>query len=399
MRRALSRTIRAVTILVTIGALVAAGTLLVRHRQAALAAAPRYGLDPVPVRTELTRVGDPEVTRDYLAVVEPARKATLASRLTAVVKEVRVREGDFVETGQMLAILDDQETREAIRGVESQIAQAEAELAANEATVTALRSSMNHLQREARRLEQLLAVDAASEWETETMRDRASDATGQFEAGRHRSQALAHQIASLRHRLAELETRSSYSAITSPYDGVVSIRHVDPGDLAMPGRALLEIEDRAALRLAFDIPQQDVRHVRAGMTLRYAITADDRRQAQITRLHPSLNHARMLRAEAALSEQEAGGLESGTYVPITIILDRLEGITLAPASAVVASPQRESHVFVVREGRLEAIPVQVMAHEGDQVALAGIEAGQEVVVSTFLGWTTLSSNLAVEMLR
>jgi hypothetical protein len=56
-------------------------------------------------------------------------------------------------------------------------------------------------------------------------------------------------------------------------------------------------------------------------------------------------------------------------------------------------------VFVVRDGQLEARPVNVVGSSGDDVAVEGLEAGQEVVLSTFLGWATLSSGQKVEVMR
>jgi RND family efflux transporter MFP subunit len=397
-RPKLFRALRLIIFLAVLGGLLAAAVGLVLKKQAALERAPRYGLAPVPVRAALTSHGDLEITREYLAVVEPIHLVELSSRLTAVVEAVTVREGDWVQAGQVLARLESQEIRDAIAGVEAQMAQVQAELAANEATVQALTHSYGYRQREADRLLELLQVDASSASEAEAAEDRASEIAGQLEASRRKSEAVRQQFVSLQARMSELNTRLGYGEIVSPYHGVVSLRHVDPGDLAMPGRPLLVLEDQSEVKLAFDVPQQDLPGMRAGLALNYTV-AGGRRAATISKLYPSLNHARMLRAESLLASEPARYLTSGAYVPVTAVLDRLEGITLAPASAVVESPGRESHVFVVENNRLIAVPVQVLGRRGDQVALGGIEPDQMVVISTFLGWTTLSSNLEVEVLQ
>src|ERR1035441_9178787 len=54
--------------------------------------------------------------------------------------------------------------------------------------------------------------------------------------------------------VAEAEALSGYAKILAPFDGVVVRKHADEGDLAMPGKPLLELEGRAGLRLVADVP-------------------------------------------------------------------------------------------------------------------------------------------------
>ncbi len=62
-----------------------------------------------------------------------------------------------------------------------------------------------------------------------------------------------------------------YCTIRSPFDGLVSHRMVDPGDLASPGKSLMVVEDRSRLKLCFDVPQQDLPQVREGLAVTYAV--------------------------------------------------------------------------------------------------------------------------------
>jgi len=61
-----------------------------------------------------------------------------------------------------------------------------------------------------------------------------------------------HQVAQA--AVAEAEALAGYGRIAAPFDGVVARKLADEGDLAMPGKPLLELEGRAGLRLVADVP-------------------------------------------------------------------------------------------------------------------------------------------------
>lgn len=392
---------RAFRILITVaiaGAVFAGGAAVVQRKKASLAAAPRYGVGAMPLRVATVRSGDLESTRDYLAVVEPIRSAPLSSRLTAAVEEVHVYEGDRVTAGQVLVVLDGQELRDAIAAAKAQIDQAQAELASNEATVEALNKSLEYLAREAERTGRLLEGGAASVSEADAVQDRIDERLGRREAARQSSQALEHRVMALHQQLNELQTRLGYSTIASPYDGVVSQRHVDPGALAVPGNPLISVEDCSQVKLAFEIPQQDLPLIQSGMHVTYRAGAQSR-TAPISVLAPLLNQARMLRAEVILAGEQAEELACGAYVPVSVVYQRREAVALVPDTAIVESPGRQPHVFALEDGRLLPVPVNLLGSQADQVAVEGIDAGREVVVSNFLGWAALSSGRAVEVLR
>lgn len=397
MKARLKRTLHILTAILILVGIGFGASMLVRQRKATLAGAARFQIRPLAVHTAQSYMGTWEHGRDYLAIAEPVQTATLSARLTTTVETLFVKEGDPVRAGQLLISMDDREIKETIASVQAQIEQILAEQAANEATVKSLAGSLDYWVREANRIEQLQDGGAATVSEAEAARERVNEITGRLESTRQKSHAMEHQAASLKRRLAEIQTRLSYCSIVSPFDGVVSGRHVDTGDLAAPGKTLLTVEDHSRLKLAFDIPQQDVPHVRTGMSVSYTTPDGTVRQASVNTLYPSLNHARMLRAEAVLTGESADELVGRAYIPLSLVLERRENVTFVPAAAVTESPEGQSHVFVVKDGRLDAIPVRLIGQQKDQTAVEGIESGQQVVINTFLGWSVLNSELSVEV--
>jgi RND family efflux transporter MFP subunit len=394
----LQKGVRILIVVALAAAIVAGGMLLVEHKKQALAAAPKYGMQPTPVRVASARQGDLRRVRDYLAVVEPMRVADVSARVTATVEEVLHDENEPVKAGDVLVVLDGRQIEESIAGMTAQVEQAKDDLASNQATVDALTKTAAYWDREAQRDKELAEKGAIPGAEAEGTVDKADEARGQLDAARRKMDAIEHLIESLKGRQAELETQLSYCTVRSPFDGLVSHRMVDPGDMATPGKNLMTVEDRSRLKLSFDVPQQDLPEVREGLEVTYSAAGQDR-SATLSHVFPSLNVARMLRAEVYLSGAGLDGLPSGAYVPLQVVLGNREDVTLVPAASVVESPEQKPYVFVVQDGQLQARPVTILGSSGDDVAVEGVAAGEQVVLSTFLGWAQLAAGQKVEAMQ
>lgn len=392
------RAIRLLIVLVVTAALLLGGVLLVKHKKQVLAAAPKYGMQPTPVRVASARRGDLRQTRDYLAIVEPIRVADISARLTATVEKVLHDENEAVKAGEVLVTLDSRQIEESVAAMQAQVEQAQADLASNQATVDSLVKTVAYWDREAQRDKTLADKGAVPGAQAEGTMDKADEARGKLDAARQKSAAIERLIESLQRKQAELETTLGYCTIRSPFDGLVSYRKVDPGDLATPGKSLMVVEDRSRLKLSFDVPQQDLPQVREGLEVDYS-TGGQQDKAVLSHLFPSLSAARMLRAEVYLEGTCLENFSSGAYVPLHVVLGHHKDVTVVPAAALIEATDRQAHVFVVRDNRLEARPVHVLDSGGADVAVEGVQAGEQVVLSTFLGWAQLASGQVVEVMQ
>lgn len=387
---------RFLLVLLIIAALFLFAAFLVNRKKRQLAQAPKYGVRPIPVRVTTADLGNLSTRIDYLAVVEPVRTANISARLTATVEELLCDEGDAVKAGQVLIVLDGREIENNIAATEANIAQAQSDLAANQATVTSLENSVAYWNREAGRDKTLADKGDIAGSQAEATADKASEFKGRFNAVKHKSMALEHLIDSARNKKAQLETTLSYCTIKSPYNGMVTQRLVDPGDLASPSTKLFVVEDRSQLKLAFDIPQQDLSKVHEALDVQF--TVDDMSfTAKLSHMFPSLDKARMLRAEVFISGDQVAGLSVGQYVAASVVLDQTKDSVLLPASCLVECPKHFQHVFVVKDGVLTHHKVKILASSEDTVAVEGVEPGEQVVTNTFLGWATLSAGKKVEV--
>ncbi len=161
----------------------------------------------VEVRTILPTPVDLPILREVPGVVVSVSQGTLASKVTGLVEEVRVREGDPVKVGQVLILLDN-------RDLQAQLERAQAEVDTAKA----------HYER----IQRLYDEESVSQQEL----DNAQRAYKVAEAARK-----------------AIEANLAYTLIKAPFDGVITDKMIEEGELATPGRPLLRLEDNtSALR-------------------------------------------------------------------------------------------------------------------------------------------------------
>ena len=389
--------LRFLLVATVIGALIAGGRAMILTKQHALAQAPRYHAPATLVETATVMEGDLDEVHDYLAMVEPVQSANVTARVTATIETVTVDEGSRVQPGQTLIALDHRQIDAQLEAVQAQIRQAQADLQGNKATVSALQESFAYWSREAERDTQLAKSETIAPAQAEATVEKKNDADGKLSAARQKSAAITQQIRSLEARQTELKTTLSYCDIQSPFEGVLTSRLVDPGDQAAPGKTLLVVESAGALMIAFDVPQNDLPAVKPDLPVSFKADGETR-QATITRLYPSLSRARMVHAEVVLNDEQAVGLTSGAYLTASVAYRQHRNVSLVPVSALIEGDDGDgnTHAFVVSNGTLEARQVRVLGTACDQAAVNGLEAGQQVVVSSFLGWARLANGMNVE---
>lgn len=173
----------------------------------------------VPIRVEVT------------GQVAPIFQAILSSRIQGTIDKLLVREGMKVSKGQLLIRLDS-------RDLQAELARAHAEV----------ENAKAHLDR----MEQLYAENAVSKQEMENA-------------------TKAHRVAEANRKAVEAQL--SYTVVRAPFDGVITEKQVEAGELASPGQPLLKMEDPQRLRLESTVAEGDLKSVSRGEKIPIIIDA------------------------------------------------------------------------------------------------------------------------------
>lgn len=344
------------------------------HEPAAAAAAD----EPLAVTTAtVTDAAITDVTESG-GVVQARTTATIAARVMAPVLTVRVSPGDRVRAGQVLVELDGRDLTAYARSASAGAAQARdgaaaaaAELRAAEAAVTLARATHG-------RIAGLHAKKSATAQEL----DEATAGLAAAEARQAGAAARVQEAASAIDRSAAASDAASATAgflhVTAPFDGVVTEKLVEPGNLATPGLPLLRLEDTRAFRLEARVDESRVGAVTPGSTVDVEIEGADGTAATVPGTVAEVSRAFDAGTRSFLVKIDlppSPGLRSGAFGRARLPGPVRTALTV-PAQAIVRQGQVTS-VYVVADG---VARLRLVRLRGTEV-LAGLTAGDSVIVS------------------
>jgi HlyD family secretion protein len=231
------------------------------------AGAPTDAAEPIAVTIAQVTMTDVARPIDAGGVGQARTTATITARILAPVREVRVSPGDRVRKGQTLIVLDGDDLAAAARAARSAAMAAEqgskaaaAERLAAEAALTLARAYYDRIAGlQARRSATAQELDEA----TATLRSAEPRVAG---AAARASQA-ASAVESARAAGDQASTTNSFTTIAAPFDGMVTEKMVEPGNMASPSIPLLRLEDTRGFRLEVRVDESRIGQIRNGASV------------------------------------------------------------------------------------------------------------------------------------
>lgn len=348
---------------------------------ALLYAAVALFLRPPAVEGRALRSGPFTATVVVSGRIATPSRVMVAAEVLATVRERRVAEGDRVTPGQVVVVLDDQAIAARRAEVEAQLTQLRERLdPETQASLREARTRRTQAEREAKRLAQLArqGLVAASE------RERAEEALAIAQAQEARLAALARAYAPggaeerlLRARLAALDAERARYLVQSRVAGTVLRRFVEPGDVASPGKPLLEIAADGDLEAIAQAEERQLSRLAPGQ--RAWVVPDAlpglRAEATLVFIAPAVDPATGgVELRLRLVDPPAE-LRQDMTVSVEIEVARLEQALIVANEALGGEDGKR--LRMLREGKVEEVAVEVLARGLSASAIAGpVRAGE-----------------------
>jgi len=326
-----------VTLGVTIAIVSALGFVKFKQIQTAIAEGASFQPPPDAVTTIVASEASWTTTLSAIGTTAAVQGVTVSADLPGTVERLSFESGQFVQAGDVLALLDTRQER--------------AQLAALEA------------QRELARIT--------------------------FE----RIQGLLNEgVVSQAEFVGELHAIIARKTIRAPFSGVLGLRKANLGQYLAAGGEVVTLQSLSPIYVNFAVPQQSARDIAIGRTVR--VTANEGAggtwAGRVTALDSKVDEAtRNIQIQATLANRD-GALRPGMFVEALLDLGPAQRVVVLPSSAVSYAPFGDS-VFVVAElktpdgkpyrGVRQQI-VKLGPARGDQISIrSGLAAGEEVVTS------------------
>lgn len=310
----------------------------------------------VRVRTIKAARGKANVQLTLPANLDGFEDTGIYARTSGYVSKWLVDLGDKVKAGQLLAVIDSPEIDQQLNQARANLQQARANLELAKTT--------------SQRWKTLIGQNAVSQ----------QDADSKFAD----EQARIADAAAAEANVQRLEQLKGFEKVVAPFDGVISARNIDIGNLvtAGAGQELFHLSESSTLRVYVDVPQAYAGLIHPGVPA--SVTVPEQAQksfpGKVVRVAGALNAiSRTLRTEVQIPNKE-GKLLAGTYCELHFSFPPSKSTLLIPANDIIFRAEGVMVAVVDAQHHLHLQHVKLGRDYGSQIEiLDGLEEGAKVV--------------------
>ena len=299
--------------------------------------------------------------------------STIYARVSGYVAKWVADIGDRVQKDQVLAMIDTPELDAQLEAAQAQLKAADAEVKVKEADAEFAKTTYERWQGSPK--------GVVSDQEREDKKARYAVAVAQLNAARARvtlDQANVDRLTYL----------TRFKQVTAPYEGIITERRVDIGDLVTAGSTanttlLYGIAQSEQIRVFANVPQTVSADVGEGTVVRVTVSEHPNRifEGKVTRTSKSIDpRARTLRVEVDLRNDDLA-LLPGMYVQMAFRLNPTSFVQV-PASALLFRTGGPQVALIGGNGTVKFQDVTIARDNGNFVEIAsGLSAGDRVVLN------------------
>jgi len=272
--------------------------------------------------------------RKFTGTVNPLYRYIVSPKVSGRVIEITKRIGDWVDTGETIARLDDAEYQQAVL-------EAEANLRIAQASLDEAVSQMELAQQELERVKSLQEKGIASPSELDI-------ADADFEAQTSRLELARAQVAQREAALHSAQIRLGYTVLSATEPGFVGERYVDEGSLLSANSPLVSIIGIDSVIVQATIIERDYGLISVGQAAKVAVDAFPGTlfDGKVARIAPVLQEAsRVAKMEVEVDNQDHL-LKPGMFTTITVVLQEKNARQVIPSGAIVREEGVDG-IFVV----------------------------------------------------
>ncbi|WP_119739556.1 efflux RND transporter periplasmic adaptor subunit [Pseudomonas sp. Larv2_ips] len=314
-----------------------------------------------PVAAVPVALQDVPVYIDALGTVTPTRSVTVVTQVDGILSSVEFKEGQHVSKGQVIARIDD-------RALKAQLAVAKGTLAHDQAV-------LSNAQRDLARYRDLVKAGSTSQQTLDTQASLVQQQQG--------------TVAADQGNVQNLEVQLSYCTITSPVDGVVGLRLVDPGNYVTTASTtgIVVITQMNPATVVFAVPEDDLGAINQAMSHgSVTVLAYDRNKKSLLATGALLALDNEVDTSTGTIKVKAQFDDSGNalfpnqFVNARLKADTLSQIAVVPTRAIQHGSKGD-FVFVVNGNKASLRTIKTGPSSGDVSAVLdnGVKAGEQVI--------------------
>jgi len=336
----------------------------------------------VSVKTAVAVRHKLQTALDVAGVLVPVQTVNIAGKMSGQVTALNANVGTVVKAGDVLITLE-------TRTLEAQLQQAEAALQSAEAAVQSAgnqaeqaKINLDSAQRAYERTKALFNSGSAPQSQLDDAVKQLDLAKKQYDiaTGSAQKQAQA-SVNTARANINNIKVQLDNATITSPINGIITNRNINPGEIASPGATLLTIADVSSLKLRGTVSQEVVPLLREGEQIDVSVDIYPNKAfaGRIDSIGPmAVSTGEYFPIEVSI--KNPGDIKAGLSAHAAIGLASDEGVVV-PVSAVVQN-NGQNYVFVIKNNvALKRTVTPGLKNDREIQVLKGLDEGETVAAT------------------
>lgn len=311
---------------------------------------------PVTVSSVAAENNSPFLTAS--GKIEAANSATLSTRMMGFVDKVYVNVGEKVSKGQLLVSINN--------------ADLSAKQAQTTAGITEAQAAFNNAEKDYQRFQNLFAEKSASQKELDDQQARFEMAKARLEGAKQMKN--------------EVQSQFAYVNLRAPFDGVITNKFIEAGDMANPGVPLISVEGPGNFEVIASVPESEISKIVSGTKVQVLVKSSEKTiPGIVTEVSTSAKSTGgQYLVKVALDKTDAGIL-SGMYARVQFPIQRQtdENMVLVPQDALVKRGQLNG-IYTVSQSNTALLRwLRLGRTFGDNVeVLSGLSADENYIISS-----------------
>jgi RND family efflux transporter MFP subunit len=295
----------------------------------------------IPVEVAAVESGSVAAYITSTANLVPEHDVKIVSEAGGRVQRLLVDEGDRVQAGQPLVILQDDDATIALQKAGAKLANAK------------------------------MAFDRAEQMKAQEL----------ISSQEHDKTAMEYRIA--KQEVAEAQWGLSKRTVRAPFDGQITERFVDLGQNVKTADDLFQLASYVPLVARIFLPEREVIGLETGREVTLALAADDsiRFAGRIQKISPVVDTATGTVKVTVEATEKPDQVRPGGFVTVRVVRERRDEVLVVPRESVIRELD-QAHVFVSDGATAAKREVEVGMEEGDRVEITeGLSRGDQVITA------------------
>ncbi len=361
----MSKYLKILILILVVLVLVAGGVKLLKKRKQELAKLPKPEKPVYVLKGAIVKKGSIKQTRQFLGRVVSDRTVNLSTRYSGYIEKVFVSENDKVKKGQTVFIVDKKPVEKEISNLKLSIDVLESQLSALLSQKEASKVSYETAKKIYLRDKKLYQKKGISKERLEISYSNYKKAEAQYQNILAKIKEVNSKIKQIKNKIKIKQIQLSYLDVKSPVDGIVSKVFLKEGNLALPGKPVVQIQTTENYKILVDFPPEV--HIKENSEAK--IKAQGKQiKAHIRKIYPSADKNSLYTAEIVVDKLPPD-IKSGSLVNVEVVLKEAKGFVV-PKNALLHLSNGD-YVLVGNGNQIRKLPVEVLAENEKQAVVKG----------------------------